>query len=190
MSPIVLPPGCSLRTGAAAAALSPSPLPAWRGARPPPLSDGPARVRRPLAVLPPLQLAPLERPEPPRAAAGRSGRRASAPAAPRDPANGGSTPAATGADAAGADAAALAPLAPDAGGSPGSQEDDASDSDGGGSRSGRKRPAPRLLSRPVGCGCVQCGATQTPVWRTGPAGPKTLCNRCGVRYSKMSRRNK
>jgi hypothetical protein len=66
---------------------------------------------------------------------------------------------------------------------------DDSDDSSGGARA-RKRPAGRLLTRPAGAGCVSCGATSTPVWRAGPAGPKTLCNRCGVRFSKMSRRNK
>ena len=32
--------------------------------------------------------------------------------------------------------------------------------------------------------CVHCKATKTPQWRVGPAGPKTLCNACGVRYKK------
>lgn len=32
--------------------------------------------------------------------------------------------------------------------------------------------------------CHQCQATETPLWRAGPAGPKTLCNACGVRYRK------
>ncbi|XP_010530809.1 PREDICTED: GATA transcription factor 3 [Tarenaya hassleriana] len=30
--------------------------------------------------------------------------------------------------------------------------------------------------------CSHCGANSTPQWRTGPLGPKTLCNACGVRY--------
>ena len=34
----------------------------------------------------------------------------------------------------------------------------------------------------VGRRCVHCGSTKTPQWRLGPAGPKTLCNACGVRY--------
>ncbi|GKB84448.1 GATA transcription factor 12-like protein [Tanacetum coccineum] len=30
--------------------------------------------------------------------------------------------------------------------------------------------------------CLHCGSHSTPQWRTGPMGPKTLCNACGVRY--------
>lgn len=30
--------------------------------------------------------------------------------------------------------------------------------------------------------CLHCGAEKTPQWRTGPMGPKTLCNACGVRF--------
>ncbi|CAI7923560.1 unnamed protein product [Closterium sp. NIES-53] len=32
--------------------------------------------------------------------------------------------------------------------------------------------------------CVHCKSTKTPQWRMGPAGPKTLCNACGVRFKK------
>lgn len=32
--------------------------------------------------------------------------------------------------------------------------------------------------------CVHCNTTETPLWRAGPAGPKTLCNACGVRWKK------
>lgn len=32
--------------------------------------------------------------------------------------------------------------------------------------------------------CVHCRTTETPLWRAGPAGPKTLCNACGVRWKK------
>ncbi|KAJ4957333.1 hypothetical protein NE237_014116 [Protea cynaroides] len=30
--------------------------------------------------------------------------------------------------------------------------------------------------------CTHCASEKTPQWRTGPLGPKTLCNACGVRY--------
>ncbi|KAL9348542.1 hypothetical protein Peur_059908 [Populus x canadensis] len=29
--------------------------------------------------------------------------------------------------------------------------------------------------------CTHCASEKTPQWRTGPLGPKTLCNACGVR---------
>lgn len=30
--------------------------------------------------------------------------------------------------------------------------------------------------------CLHCASEKTPQWRTGPLGPKTLCNACGVRF--------
>lgn len=30
--------------------------------------------------------------------------------------------------------------------------------------------------------CLHCASEKTPQWRSGPMGPKTLCNACGVRY--------
>ncbi|KAG5562528.1 hypothetical protein RHGRI_005304 [Rhododendron griersonianum] len=33
--------------------------------------------------------------------------------------------------------------------------------------------------------CLHCATDKTPQWRTGPMGPKTLCNACGVRYTFM-----
>ncbi|KAJ1390291.1 Zinc finger, GATA-type [Sesbania bispinosa] len=45
---------------------------------------------------------------------------------------------------------------------------DGGDSSGSGSGDGRK--------------CLHCATDKTPQWRTGPMGPKTLCNACGVRY--------
>ncbi|KAH3672692.1 hypothetical protein WICMUC_004098 [Wickerhamomyces mucosus] len=33
--------------------------------------------------------------------------------------------------------------------------------------------------------CDQCGATDTPEWRKGPKGPRTLCNACGLFYGKL-----
>lgn len=35
---------------------------------------------------------------------------------------------------------------------------------------------------PVNRRCSHCLVQKTPQWRTGPLGPKTLCNACGVRY--------
>ncbi|KAI8815148.1 hypothetical protein BJ742DRAFT_782517 [Cladochytrium replicatum] len=32
--------------------------------------------------------------------------------------------------------------------------------------------------------CRQCGTTSSPEWRKGPTGPKTLCNACGLAFSK------
>ncbi|XVF14851.1 hypothetical protein REPUB_Repub09cG0096800 [Reevesia pubescens] len=34
--------------------------------------------------------------------------------------------------------------------------------------------------------CSHCLAENTPQWRMGPLGPKTLCNACGVRYKSGS----
>ncbi|XP_020572106.1 GATA transcription factor 15-like [Phalaenopsis equestris] len=32
--------------------------------------------------------------------------------------------------------------------------------------------------------CSDCQTSDTPLWRSGPHGPKSLCNACGIRYSK------
>ncbi|KAG6504068.1 hypothetical protein ZIOFF_036394 [Zingiber officinale] len=32
--------------------------------------------------------------------------------------------------------------------------------------------------------CVACLQTDTPLWRNGPDGPKTLCNACGLKFRK------
>lgn len=37
-------------------------------------------------------------------------------------------------------------------------------------------------TEPTGRRCLHCATEKTPQWRTGPLGPKTLCNACGVRY--------
>jgi len=36
--------------------------------------------------------------------------------------------------------------------------------------------------------CITCGRTDSPEWRKGPQGPKTLCNACGLRWAKKSRK--
>lgn len=38
--------------------------------------------------------------------------------------------------------------------------------------------------------CTDCGTVESPEWRKGPQGPKTLCNACGLRYAKQSRKSK
>ena len=35
-----------------------------------------------------------------------------------------------------------------------------------------------------GLRCLDCGQQNTPQWRMGPEGPKTLCNACGVKFLK------
>lgn len=36
--------------------------------------------------------------------------------------------------------------------------------------------------------CHSCGTTDTPEWRRGPDGCKSLCNACGLHYAKILRR--
>ncbi|MCO5562079.1 hypothetical protein L7F22_015705 [Adiantum nelumboides] len=35
--------------------------------------------------------------------------------------------------------------------------------------------------------CTVCGTSKTPLWRSGPHGPKSLCNACGIRFKKARR---
>lgn len=35
--------------------------------------------------------------------------------------------------------------------------------------------------------CSDCSTTKTPLWRSGPCGPKSLCNACGIRQRKARR---
>ncbi|MQL89348.1 hypothetical protein Taro_021915 [Colocasia esculenta] len=42
------------------------------------------------------------------------------------------------------------------------------------------------MSREPKC-CTICRTTETPLWRGGPSGPKSLCNACGIRYGKKRR---
>lgn len=36
--------------------------------------------------------------------------------------------------------------------------------------------------------CTDCGTLDSPEWRKGPSGPKTLCNACGLRWTKKEKR--
>lgn len=38
--------------------------------------------------------------------------------------------------------------------------------------------------------CTDCGTVDSPEWRRGPQGPKTLCNACGLRFAKRTRKTK
>ena len=46
----------------------------------------------------------------------------------------------------------------------------------------KKKPACEPNGPAVQRRCSHCQVTKTPQWRAGPAGPKTLCNACGVRF--------
>ncbi|KAI8139846.1 hypothetical protein BJV82DRAFT_672216 [Fennellomyces sp. T-0311] len=35
--------------------------------------------------------------------------------------------------------------------------------------------------------CQSCSSTETPEWRKGPMGPRTLCNACGLIWAKLAR---
>merc|ERR1712130_864219 len=36
--------------------------------------------------------------------------------------------------------------------------------------------------------CTRCGTSVSPRWRKGPAGRKSMCNACGIRYLEILRR--
>ncbi|KAL0261731.1 hypothetical protein SLS55_003161 [Diplodia seriata] len=38
--------------------------------------------------------------------------------------------------------------------------------------------------------CSRCGTVESPEWRAGPDGPKTLCNACGLKFAKEQKRAK
>ncbi|KAF8597112.1 hypothetical protein BDV93DRAFT_610576 [Ceratobasidium sp. AG-I] len=49
-------------------------------------------------------------------------------------------------------------------------------------RSRQTRPLPSSEPRV----CTTCSRTDSPEWRRGPHGPKTLCNACGLKWAKAS----
>lgn len=70
---------------------------------------------------------------------------------------------------------------------PDGQHHDGEDSKGGGfagvdtkKRRGRAAPPGR---------CHSCNRAETPEWRRGPDGARTLCNACGLHYAKLTRKN-
>ncbi|KIM27538.1 hypothetical protein M408DRAFT_310866 [Serendipita vermifera MAFF 305830] len=46
----------------------------------------------------------------------------------------------------------------------------------------QKKKKRRLTDLAQGRTCTMCGRTNSPEWRRGPAGPKSLCNSCGLRF--------
>lgn len=58
---------------------------------------------------------------------------------------------------------------------------------GAAGRAGKYRKRSRAPA--PGC-CAACGATDTPEWRRGPDGARTVCNACGLHYSKLVKREK
>ncbi|KAK8145320.1 hypothetical protein G3M48_004648 [Beauveria asiatica] len=46
----------------------------------------------------------------------------------------------------------------------------------------------RRRRTPLSGGCHSCGITDTPEWRRGPNGSRTLCNACGLNYAKLERK--
>ncbi|KZS94440.1 hypothetical protein SISNIDRAFT_453352 [Sistotremastrum niveocremeum HHB9708] len=72
---------------------------------------------------------------------------------------------------------------------PGPREpSDTSPGPGAGLASGKRH---QKEERREGQSCKVCGATQTPEWRRGPLGPRTLCNACGLVYAKiLKKRNR
>eukprot|EP01134_Creolimax_fragrantissima_P003901 CFRG3901T1 len=52
---------------------------------------------------------------------------------------------------------------------------------------------PEMFTSSVGsdeCRCVECGTPNTPQWRKGPMGPRTLCNACGLKHLHSQQREK
>jgi hypothetical protein len=58
-----------------------------------------------------------------------------------------------------------------------------------GLRDNFKFDANALLQKAVPPGrCHSCNRAETPEWRRGPDGARTLCNACGLHYAKLTRR--
>lgn len=79
------------------------------------------------------------------------------------------------AEAAGPAAAAAAPR------SPIDSDDAKADLAGSDAKKRRGRAAPPGR-------CHSCNRAETPEWRRGPDGARTLCNACGLHYAKLTRK--
>ncbi|KAK4041570.1 hypothetical protein C8A01DRAFT_14707 [Parachaetomium inaequale] len=57
----------------------------------------------------------------------------------------------------------------------------------GGGGAGDKKKKLKMAEEYV---CTDCGTLESPEWRRGPGGPKTLCNACGLRWAKKEKKIK
>ncbi|KAH9832950.1 uncharacterized protein C8Q71DRAFT_839903 [Rhodofomes roseus] len=62
--------------------------------------------------------------------------------------------------------------------------------DDGSDPNGSRKKAKRIFNGGEQHVCQTCGRTDSPEWRKGPGGPKTLCNACGLRWAKKLRTDK
>lgn len=63
--------------------------------------------------------------------------------------------------------------------------DNPSRNGGGGINSADKKKKLKAADEYV---CTDCGTLDSPEWRKGPNGPKTLCNACGLRWAKKEKK--
>eukprot|EP01116_Phalansterium_solitarium_P023137 TRINITY_DN794_c1_g1_i1.p1 TRINITY_DN794_c1_g1~~TRINITY_DN794_c1_g1_i1.p1 ORF type:complete len:273 (+),score=114.85 TRINITY_DN794_c1_g1_i1:87-905(+) len=54
----------------------------------------------------------------------------------------------------------------------------------------RRRAASGRSSTQQQMQCTMCAATDTPEWRRGPTGDRTLCNACGLHYAKSVKKQR
>lgn len=62
-----------------------------------------------------------------------------------------------------------------------------SDTDGKDGYTGADAKKRRGRAAPPGR-CHSCNRAETPEWRRGPDGARTLCNACGLHYAKLTRK--
>ncbi|ORX88039.1 hypothetical protein K493DRAFT_341414, partial [Basidiobolus meristosporus CBS 931.73] len=51
-----------------------------------------------------------------------------------------------------------------------------------------EKPKKRTKNNQAKLYCHSCNCTDTPEWRKGPLGPRTLCNACGLIWAKLSKK--
>ncbi|KAL2063730.1 hypothetical protein VTL71DRAFT_5535 [Oculimacula yallundae] len=55
-------------------------------------------------------------------------------------------------------------------------------------KDGRGADKKKKIKLPDEYVCTDCGTLDSPEWRKGPTGPKTLCNACGLRWAKKEKK--